>query len=89
MTYREAWARGAAKFYKRLDDDARGRVDEAIDELLEDPLHAASTKPLSGPLAGLRSRRIGNLRLIYSFEPDSKVVYIHDLADRKDVYRHP
>ncbi len=44
-------------------------------------------KPLVGELAGLWSARRGDYRIIYEIFEDDRVVLIHRVQHRKDVYR--
>jgi len=60
------------------------RVESALIELTENPL---SGKPLHGPMAALRSLRVGPLRILYRFEADQILVFVLDIAQRGKVYR--
>jgi addiction module RelE/StbE family toxin len=62
------------------------RVDEALSHLQEEP---AAGKPLQGPLAGQRSVRVGDIRIIYRFEAGQLLVFVLDIARRDKVYRDP
>ena len=44
-------------------------------------------KPLLGELEGLHSARRGDYRIIYEILEDEKVVLIHRVQHRRDVYR--
>lgn len=44
-------------------------------------------KALLGELEGLRSARRGDYRVIYEVDDDAKVVVIHRIQPRRDVYR--
>lgn len=44
-------------------------------------------KPLLGELEGLHSARRGDYRIIYQIFEDEKVVLIHRVQHRRDVYR--
>ena len=44
-------------------------------------------KPLLGELEGLHSARRGDYRVIYEIFEDEKVVLIHRVQHRRDVYR--
>ncbi|MCK5215435.1 MAG: type II toxin-antitoxin system mRNA interferase toxin, RelE/StbE family [Candidatus Omnitrophica bacterium] len=54
------------------------------EEIAHNPLLA---KPLQGPLKGLRSQRIGNLRIIYKIIKDELTIMVINLDHRKHVYR--
>ena len=85
--YRDEWARGAANAYRRLDDNVKQRVDDALNELREDPFRASNVKALSGPLRGTYRKRIGDLRLLFSLDTVEQVLYVEAIVDRKDAYR--
>ena len=44
-------------------------------------------KPLVGEFQGLLSARRGNYRVIYTISEDDKMVVIHRIQHRRDVYR--
>jgi len=44
-------------------------------------------KPLVGELEGLWSTRRGDYRIIYTISEDDKMVVIHRIQHRRDVYR--
>ena len=44
-------------------------------------------KPLLGELEGLRSARRGDYRIIYEVFEDERIVLIHRVQHRRDVYR--
>ncbi len=60
------------------------RVDRVLGQLHTNP---DSGKPLTGPLAGHRSTRVGSLRIVYRFDQADDVVLVLDMAQRGDVYR--
>jgi mRNA-degrading endonuclease RelE of RelBE toxin-antitoxin system len=44
-------------------------------------------KPLVGILAGLWSARRGDYRVIYEIDDDERIVLVHRVQHRRDVYR--
>lgn len=84
--YRDEWTRKALKQYEALPPDVRPRIDEALDELLENPFHATGVKALSGPLAGYLRRRVGDWRIIFKVESGAQVLYVMAVVPRKDAY---
>jgi mRNA-degrading endonuclease RelE of RelBE toxin-antitoxin system len=75
-------SRRAEKALLPLDARLQERVKEAIRELSGSPL---SGKTLKGEFEGLRSYRLGPLRIVYRFTKDLLEVVFVDY--RKDVYR--
>ena len=72
----------AARALSALPASVRQRVLAAAADLADDPL---SGKPLKGALAGLRSLRIGQFRIVYSV--DKERVLIRAVGHRRDIYR--
>jgi mRNA-degrading endonuclease RelE of RelBE toxin-antitoxin system len=60
------------------------RVEQSLNRLQEEP---SAGKPLQGPLAGRRSLRVGEVRIIYHLEAGQLVVVVLDIARRDKVYR--
>ena len=59
-------------------------VASVLEELARDPLIG---KPLQGPLKGLRSKRIGKIRIIYKQIKSELVIIVISIEHRKKVYR--
>lgn len=77
----------ARRSYARLARSDRrlfGRVDRALDRLIEEP---AAGKPLAGPLAGHRSLRVGPLRIVYRVAGERQGIEVLDIAHRGGAYR--
>lgn len=75
------------KELKRLGAAESLRVALAIAEELSDQPHRH--KPLSGPLAGLRRLRAGDVRVIFAILTAPERVVILRVGHRKDVYDSP
>ena len=60
------------------------RVAAALTRLVEEP---TAGKPLQGPLAGLRSLRVGDLRIIYRHDAAQLLILVLDIARRDKAYR--
>ena len=75
------------KELKRLGAAESLRVAMAIAEALSD--QPQRHKPLSGPLAGLRRLRIGDIRVIFAILINPERVVILRVGHRKDVYDSP
>ncbi len=67
--------------YKKLKDYMKERIDKAIDEIISNP---ECGKVLRYALKGLRSYRIGNMRIIYKIEDDN--LYFITFGHRKKIY---
>jgi mRNA-degrading endonuclease RelE of RelBE toxin-antitoxin system len=75
-------SRRAEKALLALDSHLQERVKEAIREVAANPLLG---KKLKGEFVGLRSFRLGPLRIVYQFTKDLLEILFVDY--RKDVYR--
>jgi len=80
-------SRKAAKFYQKVDTATVRRLNAAFDSLAKDPFNHNNIKPLSGALQGSFRLRIGNIRIIYSMDDNTKIVYIEVIGFRGDVYK--
>jgi mRNA interferase RelE/StbE len=76
--------RRATKELRRLDRQAQQRILQALDRLAsEDP--SLDIKRLSG---SEQSRvRVGDMRVIFEIDPDTKQIAIHRIAQRGRVYK--
>ena len=74
---------------KKQFDSLSSKIKEEITKILEEEIayNPLLGKPLQGPLKGLRSQRIGNLRLIYQIIRNELTIMVISLEHRKQVYR--
>lgn len=77
-------ARKAFEKLARSDRRLFDRVDRALSLLAEEP---AAGKPLQGPLAGIRSLRVGPLRILYRYDSGQLLVFVLEIDQRGRVYR--
>jgi mRNA interferase RelE/StbE len=75
------------KELKRLGASESLRVAMAIAEELSD--QPQRHKPLTGPLAGLRRLRIGDVRVVFAILNSPERVVVLRVGHRKDVYESP
>jgi mRNA interferase RelE/StbE len=62
----------------------RHRIFAALDKVKTNPL---SGKRLHGELDGLFSLRIGEMRIIYEIDSNQKIIVVHAIGPRGDVYK--
>jgi addiction module RelE/StbE family toxin len=74
----------ASKQLKEIGAKDLKKVQRKIRSLIDNPLEG---KPLQGELKGYRSLRAWPLRIIYTFDSDSKVITIETVDYRGDVYK--
>ena len=85
MSYRVELSRRAEKEVLRLDDAMFARVKSAIDGLSELP-RPSGVRKLQGREDDWRIR-VGPFRILFSIDDASKLILVHRVTDRKDVYR--
>lgn len=84
--YAIEWSNHAAKQFKKVKDKKLAqRIIEAIEqEIAMNPLLG---KPLTEPFKGVRSYRIGRLRILYKPDIEKLTTVILRVEHRKSVYR--
>lgn len=84
MPYRLLISRRAAREIRKLPQEARSRVEAAIEGLAEDP-RPPGCKRLRGG-AGYRVRT-GDYRVLYEVDDEESTVTVYKAGHRRDVYR--
>jgi mRNA interferase RelE/StbE len=78
------WDSRALKELRKLPRENAVHILKAISSLAENPL---SEPPLKGAFQGFRKLRVGEYRVIYSFQKEVAVIQILRVAHRREVYR--
>ena len=73
---------GLRALIRHLPPALKGKTKRALEEIVTEP---AIGKTLRDELAGLRSYRIGNIRIVY--HPEEKSVTLITVGPRKSVYQ--
>ena len=76
----------AAKELARLDKPVGRRVVERIN-WLTDNLEEVGTETLTANLAGLYKLRVGDYRVLYEVLHGERLIVIHAIGNRRDIYR--
>ena len=76
----------AADEFKRLDPVVRRRVTRRLGWLRSN-LDSIIPESLTGRLAGFYKLRVGNYRVVYEIVRTERVIMIHAVGHRKDIYR--
>lgn len=76
----------AASDLDQLDASIGGRIVERIRWLSEN-LDSITPEALTGDLAGLFKFRVGNYRIVYEIFRDRRIILLHWIGHRRDVYR--
>lgn len=83
--YSICFTRTSKKQFESLPSKAKKEIAKILEEeIAPDPLLG---KPLHGTLKGLRSKRVGNLRIIYQIIKNELVIMVINLEHRKKVYQ--
>jgi mRNA interferase RelE/StbE len=85
MTYAVALSPAAARQLRKLDPQARRRVQAAIELVAIEPRPPAATQLVGG--GGEWRVRTGDYRIIYEIEDDQLLVLVLTVGHRRDVYR--
>ena len=92
LVAKSTWMVGFSKNFlkdaRTIDRKLQGRILKAVFELTQDPLHAVgdTVKPLGGTLKGFWRYRIGDFRLVYRPDEESRSITVVAFAPREDVY---
>ncbi len=76
----------AAQELARLDKPIARRIVQRIKWLAEN-IEAIRLEALAGNLGGLYKLRVGHYRVIYEVLKDEKVIVIHAIGHRREIYR--
>jgi mRNA interferase RelE/StbE len=76
--------RESARTLEKVTPAMRRRIISALEKASANP---QSGKRLRGSLEGLFSIRIGEMRAIYEIDNDQKIVVIHSIGPRGDIYK--
>ncbi|MBM4121864.1 MAG: type II toxin-antitoxin system RelE/ParE family toxin [Nitrospira sp.] len=84
--YRVRLLDAASKDLARLDKSVARRIIQRI-ERLADNLEELQLEALTGELEGLFKLRVGDYRVVYELIHDEKLVMIHAIGHRREIYR--
>jgi len=85
--YKVILHKNAAKYYRNADKKLQGRINTAVDIILENPRYHMHIKKLEGELKDMYRYRLGNLRILYEVHEDIKSIRIKTIEARGSVYR--
>ena len=84
MTYRVTLSPMAARQLRKLDAQARRRIQAALELLAEQPRPPSATRLVGG--AGEWRVRTGDYRIVYEIEDDRLLILVLRLGHRREVY---
>ncbi|MBF0556680.1 MAG: type II toxin-antitoxin system RelE/ParE family toxin [Nitrospirae bacterium] len=85
MVYRLEVLSEASKTLSELDRPIGRRIFDKLAWLSEN-IRSLTSLPLSGDLAGFYKLYIGVYRAVYSIDHENKIVSVHNVGHRKNVY---
>lgn len=78
--------RSAVRELESLDNSVAARIHQRLKWLAEN-VDVVEPRPLCGNLAGLYKLREGDYRIIYQVLREERLVVVHSIGHRRDVYR--
>jgi len=77
------------KALEALESLERSTTRRILDKLswLSENFDSITPLPLKGALSGTYKLRVGDWRVIYSFDVDRRVIAVHLIGHRRDVYK--
>jgi mRNA interferase RelE/StbE len=85
--YKVILHKNAAKYYKNADKKLQGRINTAVNTILENPRYHVHIKKLEGELKDMYRYRLGDLRILYEIHENVKTVRIKAIEARGSVYK--
>ena len=85
MSYEVILSRNALKYIKKLPPEDRKRIKEALLKLSQNPWFTQYKKLRGYPFYRIR---VGDYRVIYSVDDESKTVYVVKIGKRGEVYKN-
>jgi mRNA interferase RelE/StbE len=84
--YKIEWHPNAERQFRKIKEkNLKDQILEIIEfQISRDPLIG---KPLTGAFSGIRSFRLGVLRILYKFYKDRLIIVVLSIEHRKQVYR--
>ncbi len=77
----------AVKFYEKMADTLRKKINVAIDSIAKNPYHNIHIKKLRGELSHMYRYRVGDTRILYEIHEDIKTVRIKAIDARGNAYK--
>jgi mRNA interferase RelE/StbE len=84
--YQLHFAERALNELEQLDHSISRRILGRVQWLAQN-LDSLSPQPLTGQFAGLFKFRVGDYRVIYEIVRDRRVIVVHCIGHRRDIYR--
>jgi mRNA interferase RelE/StbE len=79
--------RRALRYLQRLSRPDQERVRLALTRLAEDTTAYPGVVQMAGEWIGYQRIRIGDLRVIFWYDPEEDIIYVDHIGPRGDVYK--
>ena len=79
--------RRVQRYARKLPANLKESVKKSLAQLAVDPDTYPGAIMMAGQWQGYRRIRIGNLRVIYSYESESGIIYVDYLGPRGEIYK--
>jgi mRNA interferase RelE/StbE len=76
----------AQAFYAAADNALAKKIARCLEQLEQNPRSHPDIRPLKGNYSGYYRYRIGNYRVVYSIDDETKQVLVDIIAHRGEVY---
>ena len=80
--------RRVQRYARRLPADLKESIKESLTKLAKDPENYPGSIMMSGQWQGYRRIRIGNLRVIYTYQTKEDVIYVDYVGPRGEIYKN-
>lgn len=85
--YRIILYKDATKFYEKVTDSLRRKINIAIESIAKNPYHNVHIKKLRGELSHMYRYRIGDTRILYEIHDEIATVRIKSIEARGNAYK--
>ncbi|MBM4040056.1 MAG: type II toxin-antitoxin system RelE/ParE family toxin [Planctomycetes bacterium] len=85
--YRVILSHDAQRFFDDADAPLQRKLDRCFDMLKIEPHRHPNIKPLKGRLSGYYRYRVGDYRVVFRIDAQSRVVYVPGIEHRSGAYR--
>jgi len=87
VTYNLKVYKQAAKYYQNLNPEKQRKINNALEEIAQNPFEGTHIKKLKGDLTGKYRYHAGDYRIIFSIDKRNKNIYVEAIGPKGDVYK--
>lgn len=75
------------KFIVKQNSDTKARIEDAFENIKQNPKTHTNVKSLKGPLVGYYRYRVGDIRIIYRIDETKEQILVVGIGYRGDIYK--